>query len=711
MEPAMPNRRHFLQGAAMAGGAATGFSALPGVLQKAMAIPANNRTGTLQDVEHIVVFMQENRSFDHYFGLMDGVRGFGDPRPLPLSSGHTVWRQPSPQHPDGYVMPFWGDSRSTAAYVVDGAGQNHHDNLNIVNGGRYDHWGHTNELHKRMAHYAGSDLSYYYALASAFTVCDAYHCSTLTQTYPNRLHLFTGCNGGGEVGGDPIMENYGEDQTPSSDQTEDQPIPGGPLTWTTYAERLETAGVSWKVYQEYDNFQDNMLSVFKPFRPAEKGSSFYQRGRSWVTELESDPVARKRSDGQPLVAAFRRDLESGALPQISWIVTAADLSEHPTAPPANGEHICAQLIEALTDHPEMFAKTVFIINYDEAGGFFDHMPPPLPPVTPEQGQSTVPVRGEVKTYPPGDEQAGAHPIGLGIRIPSIIVSPWSRGGFVCSQLFDHTSVVRLMEARFGVMEPNISPWRRSVCGDLTACFDFKTPNQDWAKLALPGTEDFVDRVNRSKAAPQLAIPAVQQPTHQSSARRLSRALPYRVHVDARMDDGRLTLNLINEGRVGAVFQVHDVSGEEGPWTYTLGQGDRLSVQPRRKSPKGLIVFGPDGLYRQFDALGLAPVQARLRMDPLRGGAVLTLVNHGPRVKATVRLAPAYQGESTPAWTVRLAAGETVEERWPLAATRGWYDLTLTLDKSSHWRQRMAGRFHDGQAGLTDPGIGLMVLRA
>jgi phospholipase C len=207
---------------------------------------------------------------------------------------------------------------------------------------------------------------------------------------------------------------------------------------------------------------------------------------------------RQRSDGEQLVEAFRADIAAGKLPQVSWIVTAADLSEHPTAEPSKGEHVCAKLIEALVDHPEVFAKTVFIINYDEAGGFYDHVLPPMPPIHETDGFSTVSVAGECKDY--GDRNVanpGRHPLGLGIRVPAIVVSPWSRGGYVCSEVFDHTSTLRFLEKRFGVMEPQISDWRRSVCGDLTSAFDFANPNRDWTSLALPQTADYLERVKRS----------------------------------------------------------------------------------------------------------------------------------------------------------------------------------------------------------------------
>ncbi|HKT53975.1 MAG TPA: phospholipase C, phosphocholine-specific, partial [Caulobacteraceae bacterium] len=523
------DRRDFLQriGGGLAAGA--GLGALPASIRKAMAVPAHSASGSIMDVEHVVIYMQENRSFDHYFGAFSGVRGLGDPRPLRLLGGAAVWRQPSGEHPDGYVMPFHGDARTTDAYGVDGSDQSHQANITIVNGGRYDRWGSSGELHKRMAYYRGSDLPYYYALASAFTICDAYHCSTLTQTYPNRLHLWTGCNGGGRVGGEPEMSNYGEDETPSADMAEDRPMAHGPHDWTTYAERLQAAGVSWKVYQEYDNFGDNILSVFKPFRPCPKDSALYQRGRSWVSEHKSG-ADRTRSDGQQLVEAFRADIAAGRLPQVSWIVTAADLSEHPRAVPSKGEHVCAKLIEALVEYPEVFAKTVFIINYDEAGGFFDHMPPPMPPLAETDGFSTVSTAGEAKDYREDVEVAnrGRYPLGLGVRVPAIVVSPWSRGGFVCSEVFDHTSTLRFLEKRFGVMEPNISDWRRAVCGDLTSAFDFKSPNLDWASLALPQTADYMQRVAQSLAAPSLRIPSQQAPSRQDAGQRRSRPLPYRL---------------------------------------------------------------------------------------------------------------------------------------------------------------------------------------
>lgn len=710
------NRRNFL---GMTGGAAIA-SLYPGLIERALAIAPAARTGTLQDIDHIVVHMQENRSFDHYFGMLDGVRGFGDPRPLRLPGGRTVWAQPSTQHPDGYVLPYHGDSKTTRSFKVDGADQSHQENMWIFNRGRYDRWGHTNELHDRMLHYAAGDIPFYYALADAFTVCDAYHCSTMTQTYPNRLHLFSGCNGGGTVGGDPEMHNYGEDETPSADMGEDKPLRPDAYRWTTYAERLQQAGVSWKVYQEYDNFGDNLLSVFPPFRPCPPDSELYRRGRSWVSEHKRGPD-RTRSDGEQLVAAFRDDVAHGRLPQISWIVTAADLSEHPKAEPAKGEHVTAGLIAALVDHPEVFARTAFILNFDEAGGFFDHMPPPVPPVGDYRGYSSVPLDGETKVWGPDAEQVhGAHPIGLGIRTPTVIVSPWSRGGAVCSQLFDHTSVLRLMEERFGVREPNISAWRRSVCGDLTSAFDFAAPHADTSSLAFPSTADFQQRVTQSLAGAANAIPPRQGPGRQMEGRRRHRALPYRFHAEGRVTpEGRLHITMVNAGKPGVTFTVHDNHDKHEPWHYTIGGGDSFASEQWHDDGLAgaydLTLAGPNGYMRRYAgipaAAGSRP-EAALTETHGQRHAGLILANRGNRpIDFVISMETAYASAAPATRTVRVAPGEQAEVPLPLEATQGWYDLTVSTPDDPAFLRRFAGKVEDGRDGLTDPGIGPMRITA
>lgn len=706
------SRRDFLRMA----GAGSALSLFPGLLDRAVAIAPARRTGSIMDVEHIVIHMQENRSFDHYFGMFNGVRGFGDPRPLRLPGGRTVWSQPSSQHPDGYVMPFHGDSKTSRSFLVDGADQSHVENMHIFNQGRYDRWGRSGELNDRMLHYGAGDLPFYYALADAFTICDAYHCSTMTQTYPNRLHLFTGCNGGGTVGGDPQMDNYGEDETPSADMATDKPLRPGAFHWTTYAERLQAAGIDWKVYQEYDNYGDNLLSLFPPFRPCDRESDLYRRGRAWVSEHAAGRD-RTRSDGEQLIKAFRGDVERGKLPQISWIVTAADLSEHPTAEPSKGEHVTASLIAALTDNPEVFAKTVFILNYDEAGGFFDHAPPPVPPVGAYRGHSTVPLGGEAKNYAgTGKADEAIHPIGLGIRTPAVIVSPWSRGGHVCSQLFDHTSVLQFIEKRFGVTEPNISAWRRSVCGDLTSALDFTGSDLDTARLELPSTAEFHARVARSAAGTANTIPGRQQPTTQMAGQRAHRPLPYRFSTSGQMTPGGgFELTMVNDGKVGATFTVHDNKDVLEPWHFTIGAGDRFTAadwqDDAAASNYDLTLRGPNGYWRRYAGLlGAAaqPMDAHCIDRPQDGEVALVLMNRSATpAKFLIAMDPAYPKRGTRTRQIIVAPGKTANERWPLAASDDWYDLSVTVDGQTGFLRRFAGKVESGRAGRTDPGIDVM----
>ncbi len=273
------------------------------------------------------------------------------------------------------------------------------------------------------------------------------------------------------------------------------------------------------------------------------------------------------------------------------------------------------MIEALVEHPEVFARTVFIINYDEAGGFYDHMLPPMPPVAEADGFSTVSTAGEIKDYQatPGSPIAAATRWGLASGCRRSSCRRGGRGGAVCSEVFDHTSTLRFLEKRFGVMEPNISDWRRAVCGDLTSAFDFKSPNPDSTSLVLPDTADYVERVARSLASPSLKIPAQQAPSLQDAGQRPSRPLPYRLSADARVEQGRLWVDLVNTGGTGAVFQVFDAADSAGPWRFTVGAGERYAADHwNRVGPLeayDLILHGPNGFYRRF--------AGRIDQDPLR----------------------------------------------------------------------------------------------
>ena len=177
---------------------------------------------------------------------------------------------------------------------------------------------------------------------------------------------------------------------------------------------------------------------------------------------------------------FVADALSGNLPQVSWIIGSVITSDHPPAPALFGENTLSAIITALTANPLAWAKTVLFATYDENGGFFDH----VPPVTAPPGTA-----GEYITAPsvpdPTVEGSITGPIGLGFRVPMLIISPFSRGGFISSDLFDHTSVLRFLETRFGAEVPNLSAWRRATVGDMTSAFNFTKP--DTSIPSLPST--------------------------------------------------------------------------------------------------------------------------------------------------------------------------------------------------------------------------------
>ncbi len=307
---------------------------------------------------------------------------------------------------------------------------------------------------------------------------------------------------------------------------------------------------------------------------------------------------------------------------------------------------------------------------------------------------------------------GRHPLGLGIRVPAIVVSPWSRGGYVCSQVFDHTSTLRFLEKRFGVMEPQISDWRRSVCGDLTSAFDFARPNRDWVGLALPPTADYLERVKRSLASPHLKMPAVQAATAQQGPQRLARPLPYRLAADARVEDGRLFIDLVNAGEAGAVFQVFDNTDRAGPWRFTVGAGDRHAAghwNAAGLETYDLTVHGPNGFHRRFAGSTAVPGPA-LRLVEDAGGVALVLApGRAGVVEATMD--PIYGLGAGEARVRRIKAspGQAARSRWSLAASDGWYDIVVTSPATPGLIHRYAGHLETGRASRTDPAIGPMRL--
>ncbi len=434
--PASPllTRRRLLGTSARTAAAALAASFMPPHVRRALAGDATRKAATFRDIKHVVLLMQENRSFDHYFGTMAGVRGFGDPSAMILSDGKSVFHQPDELSPGGYLLPFHLDTVKTSAQKLPSTSHDWGPQHAAWNGGKMDRW---LAAHRKadgangplvMGYHRREDIPFQFALAEAFTICDAYHCSVLGPTWPNRLYYMTGMIDPDNEGGGPTTHNV----LPKTTQKF--------FAWKTYAERLEEAGVSWKMYQQKDHFICNMFEYFKTFRDPPQGSPLAVKG---LTEGPADQ--------------FEQDARNDRLPAVSWIVAPAGESEHPDFMPAAGAAFVARKIDAIAANPEVWAKTVFILNYDENDGLFDHVPPPIPP----PGTTGEFVRGV--------------PIGAGYRVPCIIVSPWTAGGWVCSEQFDHTSTLQFLEKLTGVAEPNISPWRRQTFGDLTAAFRFDDP--------------------------------------------------------------------------------------------------------------------------------------------------------------------------------------------------------------------------------------------
>ncbi|MFF4741373.1 alkaline phosphatase family protein [Streptomyces sp. NPDC001262] len=470
-------------------GAAAGVSLLPGSLRKALAAPARPLR-SLHEIEHVVFLMQENRSFDHYFGTLQGVRGFDDPDAVTLSTGRSVFHQPDPQNPDGYLLPFHDDTKTTSAVKAYGTSHSWPSQHRSWNHGRMDNWVPTHCAADgpvkgpfTMGYYTRDDLPFHYALADAFTVCDHYFCSVLGPTHPNRVMAISGTVDPAGLLGGPVVDNTSTG-----------------FRWTTYPERLQAAGISWRYCTAYP--PDTDLGWFKAFQNARPGDDLYEN--AMVPYAPSDVADMIRGDGLPSVTW----LDAQYLPSVYGLPEASE--EPPNFPAAGAEYIYT-VLDALGSRPEVWAKTVFVIVYDENDGRFDHVPPPVPPEgTPGEWVTVSPL-------PPGAEGT-AGPVGPGFRVPALVISPWSRGGWVCNEVFDHTSLLMFLERLFGVYEPNISAWRRSTMGDLTSALRLHDCDRSFPELPDPAPLLALEE-QEAATLPPPAVPPVQTVPHQEPGRR------------------------------------------------------------------------------------------------------------------------------------------------------------------------------------------------
>jgi phospholipase C len=678
-------------------GAGALASAFSQSIKRALAIPAHHRTGTIEDVEHIVILMQENRSFDHYFGTLRGVRGFADPRAVKLPSGEPVWNQPNGA---ARVLPFRPDEPNLGLTFIEDLAHNWADTIQAWNNGKYDQWV-PQKGTTTMAHLARKDIPFHFALADAFTVCDAYHCSFLGATDPNRYHMWTGWIGNDGKGGGPVLDN--------SEAGYD---------WSTYPERLQKAGISWKVYQDVGqgldaehfwgwgppyigNFGDNSLLYFHQYQNAVDGSPLALGARTGTNI----------SVGGTLFDQFRSDVAAGTLPAVSWIVAPEAYSEHPNWPANYGAWYVSQILEALTANPEVWSKTAFFLVYDENDGLFDHMVPPTPPTSRAQGLSTIPTTNELFTG--NAEHSVTGPFGLGVRVPMLVISPWSKGGWVNSEVFDHTSLIKFIEQRFagthqGLIESNITPWRRAVTGDLTSAFDFKS--FDSAKVSLPSTAAYVppDNLTHDDFVP--TVPTAQSLPQQERGLRPARAVPYDLRVSAETDIGAgdVKIQFGNAGKAAAVFQVRSGNTQDGPWTYTVGaHGQLIEAWPVRangQSKYDLSVYGPNGYLRSFvgsvDSWDKANLSVHADFDFDHG---ITLdIHNKSRETANVRIFDAYTKRTL---EKAIAPDRNLIWHWGLEDSYGWYDLTIEVESDPSFKQQLAGHVETGSDSMSDPLLG------
>jgi phospholipase C len=839
-------RRDFLKKAALLSGAASLSQLLPESIQRALAInPAEG--STWRDAEHIVILMQENRSFDHALGTLRGVRGYNDPRAIELPNRNLVWLQ---SNAEGQTYaPFRLDIRNTRSTWMNSLPHNWANQVNARNEGKYDQW--LNVKRNSIAEYAHmpltmgyhtrEDLPFYYALADAFTVCDQNFCSALTGTNPNRLYFWTG-----------TVRPEQHEQSRAHVWNDDMDY--GTLNWKTFPERLEEHGVGWKCYQNevaidtglrgeedtwLSNFQDNALEFFGQYNihlyprhveelkkrqsalqeeidTLEKQIAALPAGDAQIDRLQQnlqvkredlqkvkkqpalatgggledlpsfaqnlhrkafdtntgDPHHRKLEDlvydddgvqrtmktpKGDVLHSFRQDVMTGKLPMVSWLSAPESFSDHPSAP-WYGAWYVSEALDILTQNPEVWKKTIFILAYDENDGYFDHVPPftaPHPYRT-DTGKVSAGIDTRVDYITEAQEkERNGFPegvylrecsIGLGFRVPLVVASPWTRGGWVNSQVFDHTSTLQFLEKFLqhktgaAVKETNISDWRRLVCGDLTSVFR-PYLGEPIEQPAFLHKDAYLESIHKAKfkklpddfkplTAEEIAVcnrRLQDSPymTRQEPGMRHSCALPYCLHVHGALSEDKrgFAVRFINDDKVfgeataGAPFNVYApgnyaVAGKPGQleplrtWAYGVRAGDTIAdVWPLGEFEDGkyhLRVYGPNGFYREFagdandPALGVE-LYYEWAGSRLTGNAGLRLKNSGAACK--VEFVDHAYGVSYPSRPI--GTGETATELLALAKSHGWYDISVRV---GGFEQRFAGRVETGKDSMSDPAM-------
>jgi phospholipase C len=689
-QPVVPgvSRRRFLQytalgsAAAAAVGASGGTAAAASVRGSAAAraLP-EGWSGTIADVKHVVILMQENRSFDHYFGTLRGVRGFGDKQALTWQNGNNIFQQPDTARTDlGYLLPY--NLTDQVDGDLDHSWDGDHD---AWNGGLWNNWVPA-KTEETMGYFTRDEIPFQYAVADAFTICDGYHQAIMAPTSPNRMYFWTGTSSGYIYNPDDYTVDFGPD--------------AGTPEVTTYPELLQAAGISWQVYTNdtvgdsgtypdyfLGDYGDNPLWFYQQYNStnSREGGTSELAIRGAVTPWQSaTPVGLNidKTHAAYVLSSFINAVNSNTLPQVSWIVAPAGYCEHPSYTPDYGAHYVNTVLQTLFSNPEVWNTTALFITYDEHDGFFDHQLPPTPPASVT------------------DEYISGLPIGPGTRVPMLICSPWTRGGYVDSNVYCHTSMLQFLAAWTGVAPANITPWRASVTGDLTSAFDFRHPDfsipaniptldQTWALTQLTGG---------STATP--AEGDQRMPT-QEPGTRPHRPTVHQPWADVTVDrtTSQVTAVLTNFGKVGTGFAVYpDDYLPATPTPITVLQsspGSYVWDATLTAGSYAFSVYGPDGFVTSF-AGAVVPAGVNAGQVPVVTAAPrfaatktleLTLANEGQQSVVYTLTPNDYEGTTQ---TVTVSSGSPRAISWPTDQF-GYYDVVITANTTDGFRRRYAGR--------------------
>lgn len=842
----MNNRREFIRNMALLTGSSAIWDQLPSSIQKALSIDPE-KNSTWLDAEHIVFLMQENRSFDHCFGSLQGVRGFNDPRAITLPDKDPVWLQ---KNVNGDVhVPFRLDMHQSRATWMGGLPHSWTDQVDARNNGKYDQWltakhygsKEFKDLPMTLGYYTREDIPFYYAFADAFTVCDQHFCSSLTGTTPNRLYFWTG-----------KLREDAESKARVRNSDTDYEVNAH---WTTFPERLEEHGISWRVYQnelsvgvgftgEEDawlaNFTDNPLEWFSDYHvklsagyieylqkaPAilskelllleeqlkiEKGKKeddikkqitrrqkllqkLLEEQKAYTKEkYEQLPVFKKsihdkafttnkqdpffhelmsflHKEGEDertikipkgdVLDQFRKDVDAGKLPTVSWLVAPEKFSDHPSAPWFGAWYV-SEVLDILTKNPEVWKKTIFILTYDENDGYFDHVPPFVAPHLPGTGKVSAGIDTATEFVSLAQEQqhhdtkdCRQGPVGLGYRVPLIIASPWSRGGWVNSQVFDHTSSLQFLEQflqqkyKKEIQETNISEWRRYVCGDLTSVFrsyngekmnypqkinrnefvqkvhnaKFRHAPGGWAAL----TKEEVERVRKQDVSSRMP--------QQEKGTRPSCALPYMLEADGHLSEDRKNFAItfsagdksFGKKSAGSPFIVYapgkyklndNTNNYElcSNWSYAVKSGDCLadewSLKNFEKELYHLRVYGPNGFYREFMGSKNDPgilmqvhyEKMKNTLGKLTGNLLVSFQLTDQNKDYQIEIEDRYKNTVS---TVVISQHNKLKSIViDTKKSSQWYDISLRVNGDTSFSRKYAGRIETGRHSQTDPLMG------